>query len=565
MEAIGFKNFRRFENLEPLQLGGVNFFVGGNNSGKSTVVKAFMLLMDNLDLQAPNTNDGMFGRYPLFRLDANHIHNVHIGTFGRALHKPYPEVKEIVLEGQHRHFHFSYTIVGDEKATSANAHVKKIEFTDLRDKVRYVFDFEIDEFSVFYNKLVLKKYAVKSGVDVFERLRGMGTPLLAEDIDSSDIELYEQLKAEEAALNESLKTLSNPIQIAQINSRLNLVKKQLDMLGHAQKSFKDEELTYKASLKQVTFSRDYISSQLDEQWRQYKDHGLSTRNLRERKEVIEFYQKLSSEDKAFLIMLSSIGKEWRRYDRFEIEYIPAHVAAQKVLFSIEDKNDYMGQVIRDFMGQKITRGSYEYSFIQKWMNRFEIGIDFEIQPIEGEAYTMNVTKGDYQMPLADFGMGSIQIILLLLRLATIISKNVFFDRIGNVGATKETLVIIEEPEQNLHPKFQSMLADLFAYVNKEFGFRFVIETHSEYLIRRTQAMIATGKDITGNEITFENNPFRVYYFPEKGQPYDMEYQESGRFVQSFGHGFFDESAKHTMDISLNEQKKVINEDINWGN
>ena len=299
MEAIGFKNFRRFENLEPLQLGGVNFFVGGNNSGKSTVVKAFMLLMDNLDLQAPNTNDGMFGRYPLFRLDANHIHNVHIGTFGRALHKPYPEVKEIVLEGQHRHFHFSYTIVGDEKATSANAHVKKIEFTDLRDKVRYVFDFEIDEFSVFYNKLVLKKYAVKSGVDVFERLRGMGTPLLAEDIDSSDIELYEQLKAEEAALNESLKTLSNPIQIAQINSRLNLVKKQLDMLGHAQKSFKDEELTYKASLKQVTFSRDYISSQLDEQWRQYKDHGLSTRNLRERKEVIEFYQKLSSEDKAF--------------------------------------------------------------------------------------------------------------------------------------------------------------------------------------------------------------------------------------------------------------------------
>jgi predicted ATP-dependent endonuclease of OLD family len=559
MKTIGFKNFRRFENLEPLQLGGVNFFVGGNNSGKSTVVKAFMLLMDNLDLQAPNTNDGMFGRYPLFRLDANHIHNVHIGTFGRALHKPYPEVKEIVLEGQHRHFHFSYTIVGDEKATSANAHVKKIELTDLRDNVRYVFDFEIDEFSVFYNKLVLKKYAVKSGVDVFERLRGMGTPLLAEDIDSSDIELYEQLKAEEAALNESLKTLSNPIQIAQINSRLNLVKKQLDMLGHAQKSFKDEEVTYKASLKQVTFSRDYISSQLDEQWRQYNDHGLRTRNLRERKEVIESYQKLSSEEKAFLIMLSSIGKEWRRYDHFEIEYIPAHVAAQKVLFSIEDKNDYMGQVIRDFMGQKITRGSYEYSFIQKWMNRFEIGIDFEIQPIEGEAYTMNVTKGDYQMPLADFGMGSIQIILLLLRLATIISKNVFFDRIGNVGATKETLVIIEEPEQNIHPKWQSKLADLFAYVNKEFGFRFIIETHSEYIIRRTQAMIATG------EVPFEQNPFKVYYFPENGQPYDMEYQKSGRFVQSFGHGFFDESAKHTMEISKKELQEEASITFNWDN
>jgi predicted ATPase len=211
------------------------------------------------------------------------------------------------------------------------------------------------------------------------------------------------------------------------------------------------------------------------------------------------------------------------------------------------------------MGQKITRGSYEYSFIQKWMNRFEIGIDFEIQPIEGEAYTMNVTKGDYQMPLADFGMGSIQIILLLLRLATIISKNVFFDRIGNVGATKETLVIIEEPEQNIHPKWQSKLADLFAYVNKEFGFRFIIETHSEYIIRRTQAMIATG------EVPFEQNPFKVYYFPENGQPYDMEYQKSGRFVQSFGHGFFDESAKHTMEISKKELQEEASITFNWDN
>ena len=546
MEAIGFKNFRRFENLEPLQLGGVNFFVGGNNSGKSTVVKAFMLLMDNLDLQAPNTNDGMFGRYPLFRLDANHIHNVHIGTFGRALHKPYPEVKEIVLEGQHRHFHFSYTIVGDEKATSANAHVKKIEFTDLHDNVRYIFDFETDEFSVYYNKLVLKKYAVKSEVDVFERLRGWGAPRLAVDVDkdgdNTDIEVYEKLKAEEAALNESLQTLSDPIQIANINIRLKSVKKQLDILGRAQKSFKDEEVVYKSSLKKVAFSRDYISSQLNEQWRQYKDHGLmSSRNLRERDDIKTFYQKLSSEEKAFLLMLSSTEKEWRRYDRFEIEYIPAHVAAQKVLFSIEDKNDYMGQVIRDFMGQKITRGSYEYSFIQKWMNRFEIGIDFEIQPIEGEAYTMNVFN-QYQMPLADFGMGSIQLILLLLRLATIINKNVYFDRDGQIMVMSKTLVVVEEPEQNLHPKLQSMLADLFAYVNKEFGFRFVIETHSEYLIRRTQAMIATG------EVPFEQNPFKVYYFPENGQPYDMGYQESGLFVKNFGLGFFDEATRQHLEV-----------------
>jgi predicted ATPase len=96
-------------------------------------------------------------------------------------------------------------------------------------------------------------------------------------------------------------------------------------------------------------------------------------------------------------------------------------------------------------------------------------------------------------------------------------------------------------------------------VNKEFGFRFIIETHSEYIIRRTQAMIATG------EVPFEQNPFKVYYFPENGQPYDMEYQKSGRFVQSFGHGFFDESAKHTMEISKKELQEEASITFNWDN
>lgn len=547
MKTIGFKNFRRFENLEPLQLSGVNFFVGGNNSGKSTVVKALMLLMDNIDLQVPNANDNIFGNYPLFRLDANHIHNVHIGTFGRALHKPYPEVKEIILEGQYRHFHFSYAVVGDEKAASANAHVKKIEFTDLHDSVRYIFDFAADEFSVYYNQSVLEKYAVKSNVDLFDRLRGMEGKQLTDvnsgggDAYKKKVEAYVKLKEEEEALNESLKTLSDPIQIAQINSRLNLIKKQADILLYGKKSFKDEDMIFRSSLKKVAFSRDYISSQLDEQWKQYKDHGIDS-SWSERENLKMFYQKLSAEEKAFLLMLSSTGKEWRRFDRLEIEYIPAHVASQKVLFSIGDKNDYMGQVIRDFTGRKITRGSYEYNFIQKWMNIFGIGIDFEILPIEGEAYTMNVTIGDYQMPLADFGMGSIQLILLLLRLATIINKNVYFNSEGKPFHFHEILVIIEEPEQNIHPKWQSKLADLFNEVCDKFGFRFVIETHSEYIIRRTQAMIATG------EVSFKDNPFKVYYFPENGQPYDMEYQENGTFAKTFGKGFYDQASSLSFQV-----------------
>ena len=76
MKSIGFKNFRRFANLDPLQLGNITFFVGGNNAGKSTVVKAMMLVLDNLseiERFSMYTPEYILGK-PNFRLDANRIH-----------------------------------------------------------------------------------------------------------------------------------------------------------------------------------------------------------------------------------------------------------------------------------------------------------------------------------------------------------------------------------------------------------------------------------------------------------------------------------------------------------
>ena len=48
MRQIGFKNFRRFANHLTIDFGNINLLVGGNNSGKSTVVKALLLITENL-------------------------------------------------------------------------------------------------------------------------------------------------------------------------------------------------------------------------------------------------------------------------------------------------------------------------------------------------------------------------------------------------------------------------------------------------------------------------------------------------------------------------------------
>ena len=155
MKTIGFKNFRRFENLEPLQLSKVNFFVGGNNSGKSTVTKAMMLLMDNLTFMRPKQNGLLFENMPSFRLDANRIHDLHVGTFARALRKPYPDVKEMCFEAGFERYKFILTVTGNLDSTSADADVKKFEIINLSDNVHYTFDFEANTFIAEFNTEVI--------------------------------------------------------------------------------------------------------------------------------------------------------------------------------------------------------------------------------------------------------------------------------------------------------------------------------------------------------------------------------------------------------------------------
>ena len=48
MRQIGFKNFRKFEDFHVIDLSPITIFVGENNAGKSTVVKAMLSIVDFL-------------------------------------------------------------------------------------------------------------------------------------------------------------------------------------------------------------------------------------------------------------------------------------------------------------------------------------------------------------------------------------------------------------------------------------------------------------------------------------------------------------------------------------
>jgi predicted ATPase len=111
---------------------------------------------------------------------------------------------------------------------------------------------------------------------------------------------------------------------------------------------------------------------------------------------------------------------------------------------------------------------------------------------------------------------------------------------------KNITILVEEPELNLHPALQSKLTDLFHEANGKYNFKLIIETHSEYIIRRSQGIV--NSEDYGASDSINPNPFKVFYYPLTDPIYEMKYDEEGKFINEFGPGFFDEARRLTRKL-----------------
>lgn len=254
-----------------------------------------------------------------------------------------------------------------------------------------------------------------------------------------------------------------------------------------------------------------------------------------------------------------------------VHYIGNFHSEVKRLYSFDDTST-MSKTIESFLSIKnnllkvnpfYRKDVYKpLSFTNKWLRELGIAraIDIKCDPdgLGAKILLKKGTKGACY-PLADEGYGISQIVTFLLNIEVEIMgaelikmKNAKLDAKNELedGAVPIVTMAIEEPEVSLHPSMQSSLADIFVDAYKSYGLHFIIETHSEYFIRRTQAMVAQYK----SKEEFENKPFSVYYIENGGHAYDLEYTESGRFAKSFGTGFFDDASKSSLEILKRERR-----------
>ena len=233
-----------------------------------------------------------------------------------------------------------------------------------------------------------------------------------------------------------------------------------------------------------------------------------------------------------------------------IRYVDSSTVEVRRLYPL-DYSDRFGNLWKCYSNLADTTDE-KGQFLRKWLKEFKICNDIIVENLEG-AIRIKLTSSinPEGRLLADYGYGVTQIIALLLHIEIAINKvETGFTRYAGQDddsddylSVSPSILVIEEPEVHLHPSLQSRLADMFLDASRK-GVGFIVETHSEYFVRRSQVIVASEFSKSS-----EYQPlFRVYYFPEDGKPYDMGFQKNGKFIENFGTGFFDVADNSAMDL-----------------
>jgi predicted ATP-dependent endonuclease of OLD family len=130
--------------------------------------------------------------------------------------------------------------------------------------------------------------------------------------------------------------------------------------------------------------------------------------------------------------------------------------------------DAIAEVLKD--NKQITKD------VNQWLKNF--GVEVDVHGFKEVIHQLVVKQNNIDLDITDVGFGISQILPVIIQ---------------GFLSTDNSTTIIEQPEIHLHPKMQADLADLFIdIVKKKNGKKLIIETHSEYLLKRLRRRISEG-------------------------------------------------------------------------
>lgn len=228
-------------------------------------------------------------------------------------------------------------------------------------------------------------------------------------------------------------------------------------------------------------------------------------------------QKLESTLKEFsdrLIYMTSLRTDFLRSENIGKDDKTSRVGSrgQHTLSALMD----ISRGCNDDGGAKHKQEKINY-----WLDEFDLGDKIEIKEVEEDRYSIMIRNKylDIYNNILDVGIGTSQLLPLI---------------IESVNSKDESIIIIEEPETHIHPKAQAKLSDLFVACANDDNKKFIIETHSIFLVTQLQILVAS-KAIAAEDV-------KVYFFDQDREGTkikEMIVSENGQFEEEWPSGFFD--------------------------
>ena len=162
--------------------------------------------------------------------------------------------------------------------------------------------------------------------------------------------------------------------------------------------------------------------------------------------------------------------------------------------------------------------------VQEWLQEMDLVGTFDVERITSDVDLYRViirrTPDSAAVLLPDVGFGVSQVLPVLALLASV---------------PQGSLVILEQPELRLHPAVQACLSDVILETARVGRARIVLESHSEYMLRRMQRRVAEG--------LASKDEVALYFCEHDGGRSRIEHLELNMFgqIDNWPPGFFGDS------------------------
>lgn len=536
MEKIKLSNFRKAKKEWELDLAPITFFTGKNSSGKSSVFKGMMALNDYV-----NSDNHFFMSFD-GPLSPKHS----VSSFQEAKNWYNENSKEI---------NFEYV---------NNRNLIELSFEDADDldyyKLKREFHQSFEAESNFQNKIlrgILKSLKITRSDNSTFSIKRISRFDYQLEVDSDIIDYKHKTSNltinEESPLNREidrfLRDFREEFDVEEIDSLNEVFKLPFDSkiktsrkyITAIEKARKYQDLEAKQNNKRKNSQKNYYSPQFNLLEQFDSNNKMTIDDIIVNVLLIYFEGNTGQEDKDNIVGSFDKRTETRKLLRFsewvldqmkfQIFHLSPNRANQTKVYDIRNREIDINNLLFEYNKSPFFN-EYTVTVIEDCLKYFGVDHKFEIVNIEENLYTVKLFNGSDKRDLKDQGYGIGQLFAIFFQVALVMK-----DRLRNNQDRKQRkrIVIIEEPEANLHPKLQSFLAEFFYDMYEIEGIHFILETHSEYLIRKSQVL------------RLKKDWFKLYYFDDNG-PYEMKYLSNGKFDREFGADFTDVADNIEIDL-----------------